>query len=413
MEKRFASMRILISLVMLAVAVNSVSAGVVYFYEGKAAGEYKMAAFSQLVKELQANGHDVKILQADLSIENLRSLNPSPDVLIIPNLAGDLTVTEMRALFELSMKDGKSVLIMGASSAASKITVPMGMIIPEQVLEDEKSKVRDAGTGQLVEDKSTFFVDLPSKRDDPIVGAMTRDISKLNVFGANGIYIFGGNTKAIVTGGDTASTPKSPLIFPEKSYPPIVTYTRVGKGSFVIVTDPDMFTDKNLDTKKYRNDNLKLAANIVDWLSIPPMDAVTDDERDNVLKFLKTENDNLNRTLMGAKAQNDQLNADKGSLSDDNSQLKKENDRLKAERVPGTDITYFTLGLFLLAGCFLLTTLVVLRKGKKGKEKEEQAKKDADGELGYEFEDKSLTKNGKIKEEDVEERLKELQKTSK
>ena len=413
-DKNFALISVISSMVLLTAAIDTVSAGMVYFYDAKTTGDYKITTtYTQLAKELENKGHKVRPLQVDLSkegsTEKLRSLNL--DVLVIPNLGQDLTTNEMSAIFEIVMKDGKSLFLCGATPSANKVTVPLGMMIPDEMLEDDKSKVRDVSTGQLIEDKTTFFVDLPARRDDPAVSALTRDVSKLNVFGASGIYIFGGNAKSVVTGGDNTVTPKS-LIFTEKSYPPIMAYTRLGKGTIAVLTDPDMFADKNLDTKKFRNDNLRLAVNIIDWLSIPSSVDASEEDRDAVMKYLKTENINFNRTVQNLTDQNAQLQQQGNELLAKNGELSKDLAGCRENRPFGLPFDWLTLAMFLLAGCFIVTTLVVLKSGKKGKGTD--ADQNAEGELGYEFEEKSETgRNGaKIKEEDVEERLKELQKNS-
>ena len=80
-------------------------------------------------------------------------------------------------------------------------------------------------------------------------------------------------------------------------------------------------------------------------------------------------------------------------------------------------LKYEVWGMLILALCFILTIGVIVKKNKK-----EVVKVEKGGDLGYEFDEKELgagsTSNAeqntdnKIKEEDIEARLKELQKES-
>ena len=48
-----------------------------------------------------------------------------------------------------------------------------------------------------------------------------------------------------------------------------------------------MLTNTNLDTTKYRDDNLKFAINAVDWLSQPPTENLSDDEINSIIRAQK------------------------------------------------------------------------------------------------------------------------------
>ncbi|MBN2251695.1 MAG: hypothetical protein JW724_06450 [Candidatus Altiarchaeota archaeon] len=400
------------SIVLLLAAAFALEASAgyrVYFYEAKTAGNYKLNAdYSQLKQELVKSGHKVDLLVSELSKENLNKLQP--DVLVIPNLGGDFTTEELRTLFEFVMEDGKGLFICGTTTDANKITVPLGMMMPEEMLEDGKNRIRDASTGELMPDMTNFYVDLPVARDDKVVSSVTRGVNKLDFFGAHGIYLFGDKTKSLVSGGDSTYTPKS-LFFLEGTNPTILAYSRMGRGTVIVLTDPDMFSNKYLDSSKYRHDNIRLAVNIIDWLGMPSQEDVTDDEWNNIMKAMQKENMDLNRTIQGLNEEKDSLNGQISELSIEKQSLQDRVSELTKNNVPGMPFDYMTLGLYLLAGCFIITAIVVVRKNKKDKAEKEGEEK---SELGYEFDEKAEGEkgNGRIKEEDVEERLKELQKNS-
>ena len=252
-----------------------------------------------------------------------------------------------------------------------------------------------------------------------MVNSLTRGVNTLYIFTATGLHLFG-NAKGVIYGGDATNTPIS-LVFPKGSNPPLAAYTRLGSGSIVLINDPDMFTNVNIDPTKYRNDNVKFAVNIMDWLSTPFQDQLTDQEVDNIMKSLKTQVTDDNRTIVSLQAQTDSLNQQITTLSSEKEGLTSELAKYRSDKVMGLPwLTYSSLAMFVLAGAFLLTCVVVMKKGRKKPEKKEGQ----GGELGYEFDEKTDEENaaegdeevktaGKIKEEDVEERLRELQKTSK
>ena len=416
MERRKTIMLTVIASFILVFAASEAFAGnKVLFYQSKTGADYRIAGeYSKLKEELQNAGYEVDELKAELTRENLNTLKA--DILVIANLGSDLTENEMTTLFEYVIKDGKGLFIIGTTPATNKLTIPLGIRALEENLEDDTNRIRDASTGELVSDKTFFYVDLPANRPDTVVNALTRGVNKLCIFSATGLHLFG-NAKGLVFGGDSTNTPIS-LVFPKGSNPPVAAYIRLGSGSIVVVNDPDMFVNKNLDTAKYRHDNIKFAVNIMDWLAEPFQEQRTDQEVDNLMKALKGQNVDYNRTIVQNQKEIGELDKQITTLTSEKEELSKEISEMKNDKVMGLAwLSYQTLAMVILAFAFFMTAVVVVKKGRKPKDKKEQ------GELGYEFnenideeppaDDEEVKTTAKIKEEDVEERLRELQKSSK
>ena len=403
---------ITLTLAMLLVFAGCAAATNVYFFQAKTLGGYTIdSGYSVFKDKLKENGYVVNDLQQGLSMESLSKVTPEPDVLIIPNLGTDLTADETTALFEFVMAKGKGVFLCGATPSTNKLTIPLGMMASGDLLEDEEDMVRDVSTDQLVTDKTTFYVDLPTDRPNTVISSLTRGVSKLDIFSAGGIYLFG-NAKGVVFAGDAANTPKA-LTFPKKSDPPLAAYIQLGKGWIFLLSDPDMLTNNNLDTTKYRHDNLKFAINTVDWLSQPPTENLSDDEINIIIRSQKTEIVDLNRTINNQEQEKADLNNQITQINDEKDALSVQVANLKKDSFMG--LKYETWGMLILSLCFILTIGVIVKKNKKEVKVEK-------GDLGYEFDEKELdtgsTSNAeqntdnKIKEEDIEARLKELQKGS-
>jgi hypothetical protein len=401
----------IIALVLLISLMMSVSAATkVYFFQ-KTSGTYTLAAdYKDFGGRLREMGYEVEVLGTGLSKEALNTYRV--DILVVPNLGADLTSDEMTALYQFVMDDGKGVFIIGGTPSANKITTPMGMRVVEDPLEDGANQVIDKSTGLRITDKATFSIDLPAAKTDLAVNSITKGVSTVNVFGGNGIYVFG-KARGVVFAGDTANSPKS-LYFPPGSNPPVAAYVKLGKGMVFFLSDPDMLIGKNMDSTKYRGENLKLATNAVDWLSTPSTDDFSDDQMDDIIKSLRVENMNMNRTISSLSATEKNLTAQLATQKTTNSDLTDTLTSCQSTKFMGFD---YLIWAILGAGVLVAVSLFFAMKKKKGGKK---SKKDGSGEFGYEFDNKSSaggefsegeTKiDGEVKEEDIAERLKELEK---
>jgi len=292
------------------------------------------------------------------------------------------------------------------------LTIPLGMMASTDLLEDDVNRIRDLTTQELLADKTAFYIELPINRPDPVIAALTRGVNKVDVFSAGGIYLFG-NAKGVIFGGESVNTPRA-LTFPKKSNPPIAAYIQLGKGWVFLLSDADMLSNANIDQNRYRHDNMKFAINIIDWLAQPGTETGTsEDEIDNIIRSLKTEIIDLNRTIQQEEAEKQELNSQVIALSAEKDSLSERIETLSRNTFMG--IKYEIWAMIGLSVCFLLTVLVVVKRNKKA-----TAIKPEKGDLGYEFDDREFgtgradTNGGesKIKEEDIEERLKELQRGS-
>ncbi len=401
---------ITLTLVMLLALAGCAAAANVYFFQSKTSGSYTTdSGYSMFKDKLVENGYEVNDLEQGLSIESLSKVTPEPDILIIPNLGTDLTADETTALFYFVMEEGKGVFLCGATPSTNKLTIPLGMTASEDLLEDDENRIRDISTDQLVTDKTIFYVDLPSERPDVVINSLTRGVNKLDIFTAGGIYLFG-NSKGVIFGGDATNTPKA-LTFPKKSDPPLAAYIQLGKGWIFLLSDPDMIANANLDTTKYTHDNLKFAINIVDWLSQPPTENLSEDEINSIIRAQKAQITDLNHTINTQEQEKADLNNQITALNAEIDTLSLQIINLKKDSFMG--LKYEIWGMLVLSLCFILTIGVVVKKNKK-------ELKTNKADLGYEFDEKDLdigpnaekTPGSKIKEEDIEARLKELQKGS-
>ncbi len=398
-------------LVIMLTLAGYAAASNVYFFQSKTSGDYTMSGgYSSFKDKLKESGYEVNELRSGLSSDSLSKITPAPDVLIIPNLGTDLSAEETTALFEFVMKNGKSVFLCGATASTNKLTIPLGMRTSDDLLEDDVDVIRDLSTDQLVTDKTSFYIDLPSNRPDTVISTLTKGVNKVDIFTSGGLYLFG-NSKGVIFSGDAVNTPKA-LTFPKKSDPPIAAYIQLGKGWVFLISDPDMLSNKYLDAGKYRHDNLKFATNVVDWLAQPATEATTEDEIDNLIRSQRTEIMDLNRTINDKEKEKADLSSQIAIINDEKESLAMEVANLKKGSFIG--IKYEIWAMIALALCFLLTVGIVVKKNKKEVKVEK-------GDLGYEFDEKEIgagasnaEKSGdnKIKEEDIEERLKELQKGS-
>jgi hypothetical protein len=409
----------IIALVLLTSLMTGVSAGAkVYFFQktsgttgpAAASGTYTLSSDYKLFGDrLREMGYDVSELRSGLTREALSTYGV--DVLILTPLTSDLTSEEMSAVYKFAMDDGKGVFIIGATPSASKITTPMGMMVVEDALEDEVNQVLDKATGLRIADKTTFSIDLPATKTDLAVNSITKGVSTVNVFGANGIYRFG-KSRGVILAGDAANSPKS-LYFPKGSNPPVAAYVKLGRGMVFFLSDPDMLTNKYMDASKYRSDNLKLATNVVDWLSTPSTEDLSDDQMEDLIKSLNVEKMSLNRTINSLNLKEKNMTSQITNLTSIKNDLSDSLAGCQNTKLLGLE---YIIWAIIFAGVLVAVSLFFAMK-KKGRGK--KSKKEG-GELGYEFDSKNAGGgefsegeakiDGEVKEEDIEERLKELEK---
>jgi hypothetical protein len=358
----------------------------VLFYESSKVGtKYKISTgYSNLKTALEGKGYSVSRYEGALSREVLNNYNP--DVLVIAELGKPLDADELAAVFEFVMQDGKGLFICGGTQSANQITIPFGMTIdPEGLLEDENSPIMSGATP--LKDK-IFFVVSSVERQEPSLMLLIQGVSSIGFFGGNGISI-SGDAKAVATGDWDTYSPKS-ATFPKGSKPPVAAAAVVGKGMVFLLSDADVLSNDRLDTAKYKYDNLRFGTNIFDWLrssTLKPTDIKEVSELQVMVGQKMVEIDNLNKTIRDQKGKIDTLQSSVAQRDVSISTLSAENKALKDQSFMG--INYTTWGILLLVIVIGALALVMSKKTKKAKGKEEPV-----GGFGYEFEGGGEAANG-------------------
>ncbi|MBN2014577.1 MAG: hypothetical protein JW778_05310 [Candidatus Altiarchaeota archaeon] len=373
---------LMVSFLLIAASGVVVAAGKVLFYETtKVSGNYKIeGGYSKFKEELVKKGYSVSRYEKPLSREVLN--NYDPDVLVIANLNSPLDANELAAIFEFVMQDGKGLFICGGTSAANQITIPFGMTIDEGgTLEDETSPVMDFSTGSPVTSK-TNFVATRIDRQNSLVRLVVQGLNQLAFFECNGISI-SGDAMVVVSGDYDTYSPKSPT-FPKGSQPPLAAASLVGRGQVFLLSDADMLLNDKLDTVKYRHDNLRFGANIVDWLrsaTSRPDESSGITNLTVVMGQLITDVDELNKTVQGLTKDKSDLQVIIQQKDTAIADLNKENEDLKSQTILG--VSYFTWAVALLAVAILFLAINMSKKSKKSGGKQGGA---ISG-FGYEFEE--------------------------
>jgi hypothetical protein len=386
MNKKSVLFAITVFFLLLASQVAYAQTTKILFYESSKVGtKYKISTgYSSLKTALEAKGYSVSRYEGVLSREVLN--NYDPDVLVIAELSKSLDADELAAVFEFVMQDGKGLFICGGTQSANQITIPFGMTIdPNGLLEDENSPVMSSATPS--KDK-TFFVVSSFERQDPALRLLVQGVSNVGFFGGNGISI-SGDAKAVATGDWDTYSPKS-ATFPKGSKPPIAAASVVGNGMVVLLSDADALSNERLDTAKYKYDNLKFGTNIFDWLrsaALKPADTIEMEELRTMIGQTMVEIDGLNQTIRTQKATITDLQTKVAQRDASISALSDENKALKDQSFAG--INYTTWGILLLVVVIGALALVMSKKTKKAKGKE-----DAVGGFGYEFEGGGDAANG-------------------
>ncbi len=368
-------------LVITSSGICSAATNILFYETGKVNSKYRIGTgYSVFEETLVGKGYSVSRIEIPLTREALRSHNP--DVLVIANLDTSLEADELAAVFEFVMQDGKGLFIAGGgTSAANQITIPFGMKIDEGgTLEDETSPILNSVSGAVISDK-TNFVTAEIEKQDPSTRLLIPEVNSLAFFRGNGIQI-SGEAKVIVSGDTDTYSPKSPA-FPKGSKPPIVAASMVGNGLVLLLSDADMLINSNLDTSKYKYDNLRFGTNIIDWLRSStqrPADSVEMDELQIIIDQQIADRKNITQTITNLNTNNADLQATIVEKEMEITTLSDENTVLRDKTLFGVE--YSTWAISFLVIVILFLGLTMLKKKKKKKNEEDEI----DG-FGYEFED--------------------------
>ncbi|RLI93213.1 MAG: hypothetical protein DRO89_00510 [Candidatus Altiarchaeales archaeon] len=373
---------ILISVLVLISSGICVAETKILFYEtNKVSRDYKIeTGYSKFKEALEDKGYSVSRIEIPLSREVLRSYDP--DVLVIANLNSPLDASELAAIFEFVMQDGKGLFIAGGTSSANQITIPFGMTIDTGILEDESSPVWDSSSGAEVADKTNFVIHTIN-RQDPSIRLLIQGVNQLAFFGGNGISI-SGDAKLVVTGDWDTYSPKSPT-FPKGSKPPVASAALVGNGLVFLLSDADMLTNDKIDTSRYRYDNLRFGINIIDWLRASkerPPKSVEIDELRIIVGQLMVDIDNLNRTKIALEKTIRERDKRIDELTQENSDKDEIIRMLQSQADPVLHINYTTWAILLLAIAIIALVAIMSKKAKKPEAEEEE-----EVGFGYEFEE--------------------------
>jgi len=354
----------------------------ILFYEtGKVSKSYKIeTGYSKFKEALEDKGYSVSRIEIPLSREALRSHDP--DVLIIASLSSSLDASELAAIFEFVMQDGKGLFISGGTPSANQIMIPFGMTIDTGTLEDESSPIWDSSSGAEVTDKTNFVIHT-IERQDPSIRLLVQGVNQLAFFGGNGISI-SGDAKLVVTGDWDTYSPKSPT-FPKGSKPPVASAALVGNGLVFLLSDADMLADDKIDTSKYRYDNLRFGTNIIDWLRASkerPPESVEIDELRIIVGQSMVDIDNLNRTKIELEKTIQGKDKKIGELTQENFDKDEAIKALQSQADPLLHINYTTWAIFLLVIAVIALAVIMSKRAKKPGTKEEEV-----GGFGYEFEE--------------------------
>ncbi len=369
-------------LVITGSGICSAATNILFYETGKVNSNYRTGTgYSTFKEELVGKGYSVSRIEILLDRVVLR--NHNPDVLVIANLDKSLDADELAAVFEFVMQDGKGLFIAGGgTSAANQITIPFGMKIDEGgTLEDETSFILDSVSGAIISDK-TNFVTVKIEKQDPSTRLLIQGVNSLAFFGGNGIQV-SGDAKVVVSGDWDTYSPKSPT-FPKGSKPPIVAASIVGNGLVLLLSDADMLINSNLDTSRYRYDNLRFGTNIIDWLRSStqrPDESLEMDELRIIIGQNRVDLENMDDIIINLHKKKSDLQTIVAEKDIVITALSEDNRDLRANTLFGVE--YTTWAIIFLA-IFILIFGMIMSKKKKGEDSEEE--EEIDG-FGYEFED--------------------------
>ncbi len=375
---------LLISIFIVAASGICVAETRILFYEAsKVSGSYKSGAgYLEFKEALEGKGYSVSRYEKALSREVLDNYNP--DVLIITQLNSPLDASELAAIFEFVMQDGKGLFISGGTPSVNQITIPFGMTIDTGTLEDESNPIWDSSSGKEVADKTNFVIHT-IERQEPLMRPIIQGIDQLAFFGGNGISLRDDpRIKRVIMGDWDTYSPQSPT-FPKGSKPPLASAALVGKGCVFLLSDADMLANDKVDTSKYKYDNLKLGTNIIEWLRAcagKPDEDLGIEELMFMISHLNNTMSDLNRTNIGLQETIQDKNNEINGLNRENADLSAVISELRRQVDPVLSIKYNTWAIILLAIGILLIAVVMSRRAKKPETTEDEF-----GGFGYEFEE--------------------------
>ncbi|RLI90128.1 MAG: hypothetical protein DRO65_03365, partial [Candidatus Altiarchaeales archaeon] len=347
--------------------------------------------YTRLKAELEKRGYRVEKIDIPITREVLESRNP--DVLVIAGLKEPLTAQELAAVLEFVMYKGKGLFVVGGWEAKSKglspanqIVIPFGVMLDSAPLEDEKNPVVESS--KILTNRK-YFVIKRFNRKDPTIKSVVYGVRELAFFEGPGIILPEGydNTliKVVANGSYDAYSPQS-IHFQKGSMPPIAVAALVGRGLVFVLSDDDMLSDKYTDPAKYNYDNIRFAANIIDWLRTKSVTGQLPSEISElqlIIGQMKVEMENMNTTLKEKDKKIAELQSQVTNLNGLLSICEEENNRLKSQTDPVLGISYTNWGIILIGLCILIFMIVKFGKS-KAKEKETE---ETEEELGYEFEE--------------------------
>lgn len=342
---------------------TTVSAKRILFYEVGTSDQYQIEkGYSKFKQELQARGNDVaSITQAgSLTKEKLEGY----DVLVIQDLRRQLEIEDISAILWFVMQKGSGLFINGGDpNAANKITIPFGTTMDAATLKDITSPIPNDP------DAFDFMVTQFPPEDEYRV--LRQGVNKIGFYKGNGLML-SGNARCVATGdADTFSDTGS---FAAGSKPCVASGALFGNGLVFVLSDPDLLTDKNINSF----DNRVMGLNVIDWVSMTrelPSPGNTTQDISMIISSLNLENKRLSAQVEQLTKEKSFLEGSVGQLTSDLGDLNDRILQMEGERIgplTKTNWVLLILGFCVLGGAFLLS------------KRREKAAVDA-GEMSYEL----------------------------
>jgi hypothetical protein len=349
----------------LAFSVGGVSAKRILFYEVGTSPDYMIEnGYSHFKQDLQDRGNDVaSITQAGtLTKEKLDVY----DVLVLPGFGASLSTEDISAILWFVMQKGSRLWIIGGiPDATNKLAIPFGTTMDTANLKDMIMPI----PGDI--NNYDFLINTFPAQDDPSVRVMVQGVNRLGFYQGSGLFV-SGNAHCIASGdSNTFSETGS---FPSGSKPCVASAVQFGNGLVVILSDPDLLTDKNIDSF----DNKLFGLNIMDWLTMST-ELPAGGDIGNITIIIGS----LNLENQRLKAEVDKLTKERdyltGAVSDLNTQLSDVNDQLLAMQTERIGPLSKTNWIIVFVGLCILAAAIILSRRKEKKPPAEAT------ELGYEL----------------------------
>ena len=360
----------------------------VIFYEINTPQNYvQKGGFSGFTNRLREDGYEIaSISKGSLTRESLSSY----DILIITP-STQLKIDEISSILWFVTTKGGGVLILGSTAAtANQLMIPFGMTMDDGILVDSTDTIANM-------DSTNFIIRRFS--DSETTRIIRAGVAQVGFYRGSGMFL-SGSAECIATGdSDTYSETQS---FQTGSFPCIASATLFGRGLVFGLTDADVLTNQYFGSY----DNKKFAKNIIDWLSItvPPQEGnFTYEECQVMIGQLKLEKLRIEQEKENTQSTLDRLQKDKAATDSKLVTVSAELEEIKRGKIG--PFTRNQWAIIIAGVLFLVAAVVLSKRGKAPKKKEE----DILGELGYEFEyDKSKKPQGAGEEIDIAALDKEL-----